>query len=127
MKVVGTTMITAVAALALLVPATGAATRPDDRDGARGPGAFVEQGMAMDPSMRASIQDAKTGIVRPDDRPGRREVPLSAPSTTDVVTDSFDWSDAGIGAGAVAGTGLLAIVLAGLALARYDRRRLGHA
>jgi hypothetical protein len=151
MKVLVTTVTAMAAAAVLLVPVAGSATRPDDRGGLRGPGgaqsAFVENqqelwmdpaiasvvsasasDLPLDPALRAAIQDARSGIIRPDDRPGRREVPLEVPSIVPTgATDSFDWTDAGIGAGAVAAGGLLTLVLAGLVFARHDRRRLGHA
>ena len=145
MKVQATTLISMAAAVSLLVPVAGAATRPDDRAGARGPGGgsqsarWMEPAIAavvsasssepaIDPAVQAAIQDARSGAIRPDDRPGRREVPLTVPSIVPSgATDSFDWTDAGIGAGAVAAGGLLTLVLAGFLLGRHDRRRLGPA
>jgi hypothetical protein len=145
MKILVTTVIAIAAAAVMLVPVAGAATRPDDRAGVRGPGGVAQSELwmdpaiatvvsasssepALDPALRSAIADGGTGAVRPDDRPGRREVPLTVPSIVPSgTTDSFDWADAGIGAGAVAAGGLLTLVFAGLVFARHDRRRLEHA
>ena len=123
MKTKAATAISLVAALVLVVPVAGAAMRPDDRGGARGPGA-----VSADHAFRAAIRDAGSGAVRPDDRPGRREVPIEAASLVPAPTaDGFDWTDAGVGAGVVAAGGVLMLILTGILLGRHDRRRLGHA
>jgi hypothetical protein len=86
----------AASSLALTFPAFGA-TRPDDRSGVRGPGETVvpTQTVGGDPGMSA----------RPDNRAGTLGV--GADSTDTAVgagtTGSFDWTDAGIGAGIGAG------------------------
>jgi hypothetical protein len=111
MNVVLKTSISIVAALAVAVPAASAATRPDDRPGLRGPGAVAE-----------SFAES----VRPDDRAGRREVPLEVPIVTPTTAaDGFDWDDAGVGAGTVGG--IVALLLGGMYVARHGRRSLEQA
>jgi hypothetical protein len=91
------------ACLAAALPATAAATRPDDRPGLRGP-------------------DAGTIIrLRPDDRGGVRG-PSAAPPVLHSVTatsGAFDWDDAATGAAVMFG----AISFAGIALMASSRRR----
>jgi hypothetical protein len=68
--------------------------RPDDRAGARGPGAenYLAHGL------------------RPDDRAGVRGIPnvSNDPAVVRVKIDEFSWSDAGIGAASGLGFALLA-------------------
>jgi len=88
---------------------TTAPTRPDDRAN-HGSGAFVT--------------DASSEIVRPDDRAWRG---VGLPPTVEVVqsppvrVDGFDWADAGIGAAAALGLGLL---LAGASALVVRRQRV---
>jgi hypothetical protein len=95
--------------LAAAVPATAAATRPDDRAGVRGPTAAT------------SAQRA----VRPDDRAGVRG-PLSASRMTHAVvatSRTFDWGDAATG-GAVT-FGAISVLGQGV-LASRRRGRIAH-
>ena len=118
----------------------------------RGPGgrlAFVDRRVGWTPAIAAVVSASTSepadrsgpaggdrrmraaGAIRPDDRPGRREVPLDGSVDRAYgATDSFDWTDAGIGAGAVAAGGLLTLVLAGLVLGEARsapaRARLTH-
>ena len=88
---------------------TTAPTRPDDRAN-HGSGAFVT--------------DTSSEIVRPDDRAWRG---VGLPPTVEVVqsppvrVDGFDWADAGIGAAAALGLGLL---LAGASALVVRRQRV---
>jgi hypothetical protein len=95
---------------ALVVAAPGAAlaggnsgVSPDDRPGAHGIG----------PSPAS---------ISPHDRPGPRGtgVTTTPPATIVVHPTGFDWTDAGIGAGAMAG---LTLVAAGGLAATATRRR----
>ena len=111
-----------VALAALVVLGAGAATaaggtRPDDR-ATHGPGSIgiAETTAPIRPDDRANhgpgafVRDTSSEIVRPDDRAWRGAGP--APSveivkTPSVRVDGFDWADAGIGATAALGFGLL--------------------
>lgn len=84
-KLIGTLVL----ALALAVPAAQAA-RPDDKAGARGPGAIAaESSVSRHPDNRAgargpgafSPSTAVTATSRPDDRAGAR-VPASSPPSS---------------------------------------------
>jgi hypothetical protein len=89
-------------ALAGSTDAAQRATRPDDRAGARGPGAVASAGATL--------------ATRPDDRAGARGPGAISPGTTTVVVRSantFDWGDAAIGV--VSGMGF-ALLLVGLAV-----------
>jgi hypothetical protein len=157
MKVLLTTLVSLVAASALLVPVAAAGSRPDDRSGVRGPGAqlwldpsiasvvtgqsdevWLEPSIAnavaqashpalwLDPAIADAVRSAASVSVRPDDRAGRRESPLLQVAAEPApATRSFDWSDAGIGAGAVAG--IFGLIVTGLLVVRNGRRELGHA
>ena len=175
MKVLLTTMVSLVAASALLVPVAAAGSRPDDRNGVRGPGAqlwldpsiasvvtaestelWLDPSIAnavadasqsqlwtdpsianavadashpalwLDPAIADAVRSAASVSVRPDDRSGRRESPLLQVAAEPApATRSFDWSDAGIGAGAVAG--IFGLIVTGLLVARNGRRELEHA
>jgi len=117
MNVVLKTLIVVGASLVVAVPAGAAATRPDDRPGARGPGAIA------DPALADAVGSGTGAPIRPDDRAGRREVPLGVPILTpSAVTDGFDWGDAGIGAGTVGG--IAGLLLAAASIARGGRRGL---
>jgi hypothetical protein len=76
---------------------TTAPIRPDDRAN-HGPGAFV--------------RDTSSEIVRPDDRAWRGAGPaptVAIVESPSVRVDGFDWADAGIGAAAAFGFGLLLV------------------
>jgi hypothetical protein len=96
----------AVASLAVVLPATAAMTRPDDRAGAFGPGGQVRAGIA----------------VRPDDRAGARGTIASPPVLHSVTATSgaFSWSDAGAGAAVTFGA-LSLIGIGVLATRRHGR------
>jgi hypothetical protein len=79
----------------------------------------------VDPALAEVVRTATSSSVRPDDRAGRRELPLAVPTSTPAtVTRSFDWGDAGIGAVAA---GFLTVVAAGILLGRRGRHELEHA
>ena len=156
MKVQLTTLVSIVAAAALLAPAAGAATRPDDRGGIQGAGvqlwldpslasvvaeesselwvdpsignAIADESRAevwLDPALSEAVRVDATTSVRPDDRAGRREAPLSqATPATDGDAGRFETTDLMVRIGAVAFLGLIA---AGYLFDRYGRRQLGHA
>jgi hypothetical protein len=89
------------------------ATRPDDRAGARGPGA-IEQPHTVSTS------------TRPDDRAGTRG-PGAIEQPTIVVTQSstgFDWGDAFVGALGGIGTALLLTGALFLLLGQRTRTRI---
>lgn len=101
-------LATAVAA-AIAVPAA-VATRPDDRDGARGPGAVL-------------VVEKTTSIAptHPDDRAGPRGPgPGTAASSGAATVDGFDWRDAGVG---LAGGLVVALVAAGAAVTLSQRHQ----
>jgi hypothetical protein len=78
------------------------ATRPDDRAGARGPGAVASAGATL--------------ATRPDDKAGTRGPGAISPGISTIVVRSantFDWGDAAIGV--VSGMGF-ALLLVGLAV-----------
>lgn len=111
-----------VAALASLVLAVGTATaaggtRPDDRAN-HGPGAVGVEATTTStrPDDRAIhgpgaiAAETSTQVVRPDDRAWRGVGPeptVEIVETPSVHVDGFDWADAGIGAAAALGLGLL--------------------
>jgi hypothetical protein len=79
------------------VAATSAPVRPDDRAN-HGPGAFTTV--------------TSREIVRPDDRAWRGVGPaptVEIVESPSVRVDGFDWADAGIGAAAALGFGLLLV------------------
>jgi hypothetical protein len=123
--------LTAVAASVIL--AAGAATaaggiRPDDR-ATHGPGSIgiAEMTAPTRPDDRANhgagavASDSASQIVRPDDRAWRGTGPAT---TVEIVqppsvrVDGFDWADAGIGAAAAFGFGLLLVGASALVLRR---------
>jgi hypothetical protein len=93
-----------VASLVVVVPATAAEARPDDRAGALGPGA---QRLALT-------------AVRPDDRVGVRGAIASPPVLHPVSATSgaFDWDVAAAGAAVTLGV----ISLAGIGVLASRRR-----
>ena len=94
-----------------------AGIRPDDRGGIRGPNG---------PSFMSA--PAPTAAVRPDDRAGIRGVDATTVAAAEVsvgAASTFDWGDAGVGAG----TTLCLVLLAGGLLAARGRlrARIAHA
>ena len=99
--------------------------RPDDRAGARGPGALA----SADAAQRATRPDDRAGArgpgavasatppaTRPDDRAGARGPGALSQATSTIVVrpaNTFDWGDAAIGG--VSGMGF-ALLLAGVAV-----------
>jgi hypothetical protein len=97
---------------------TPAGVRPDDRGGIRGP---------VGPSfMTAPTQT--TNAVRPDDRAGIRGIDSTTVAASEVsvgAASTFDWGDAGVGAGSTLG---LVFLAGGLLMARGRvRARAVHA
>jgi len=104
-------------------------TRPDDRAGFRGVGGPLSASAAgattaVRPDDRAGIRGVgsplsaaaagTTTAVRPDDRAGARGIgPTEVVAATATVdgSSSFDWRDAGIGAGGMLGLVLVAAAL----------------
>jgi hypothetical protein len=87
------------------------ATRPDDRSGVRGPGATVA----------TQVESGEPGLAaRPDNRAGVLGVGADA-SVPAATSDGFDWTAAGIGAGATGAFVLLVGVAAMLAMPRRQR------
>jgi hypothetical protein len=87
-----------------------AATRPDDRAGIHGPGAVVA----------AQVDGGDPGLApRPDNRAGVLGIGTDT-SVTPVTGNGFDWTAAGIGAGA---TGAFVVLVAAAALLAMPRRQ----
>jgi len=129
------------AAAAFAIPATADTlaqghVRPDDRAGILGPGRVTGPAatIVVRPNDRAGLQGpvgSSTGAiqsfgnVRPDDRFGARGTggpstpPIPAPIVVRVATRGFDWNDAAIGA--VAGAGLILLLLGAALLHRHAR------
>ena len=115
---------TTAAAFALVVPSWAVgAERPDDRAGPLGVGGA--QALAS-----TGVGDG-SAVLRPDDRAALRgpgafdaTVVVATPGAITAAADSFDWTDAAIGAlGALA-----VVVLAGaLGVAAVRARQGGHA
>jgi hypothetical protein len=132
---------------ALLVP-VAQAERPDDRAGARGPGAFAAQAPTVThPDNRGGIHgpgafEGQQAVIRPDDRagvrgpgaagspeptvathPDNRADPRGPGSVTAVLVEpgssGFDWGDGLIGA--LGGAGL-ALLLTGSAFLLMNQR-----
>jgi hypothetical protein len=88
-----------------------ATTRPDDRSGVRGPGAVVtSHGGSGEPGLAA----------RPDNRAGALGVGTSESASAADTSNGFDWTAAGIGAGA---TGAFVVLVAAAAMLALPRRR----
>lgn len=105
-----------------------AGTRPDDRAGIRGPNAPsfmtghpVQPTVGVRPDDRGGIRGpngpsfmkapAPSSAVRPDDRAGIRGIDSTTVAATEVSlggASSFDWGDAGVGAGSTLGLILIA-------------------
>lgn len=156
MKVQLTTLVSIVAAAALLAPAAGAATRPDDRGGIQGAGVelwldpsiasvvadeaselWVDPSIAnaiadgartelwLDPALAEAVRAEATTATRPDDRAGRREVPLfEATTAAGTSTGGSEAYDPMVRIGAVL---VLALIAAGFLFMRHGRRQLEHA
>lgn len=103
--------------LAVGVATAAGGTRPDDR-ASHGPGSIgiAETTAPTRPDDRsnrrpgAAARDSSSEIVRPDDRAWRGTGPaptLGIVQPPTVRVDGFDWADAGIGAAAALGFGLL--------------------
>jgi hypothetical protein len=92
---------------ALLAPSALAAQRPDDRAGARGPGA-------------AEILSTS---VRPDDRTGTRGPGELTSRVVQPASTGFDWGDALIGCFGGIGTTLVLMGLVFLVTSRRSRAR----
>jgi hypothetical protein len=123
--------LVAVAASVILAAGVATAaggTRPDDR-ATHGPGSigFAESSASVRPDDRpnhgpgAFARGASSETVRPDDRAWRGAAPTP---TVEIVrspslrVDGFDWADAGIGAVAALGFGLLLVATTALVLRR---------
>ncbi len=105
--------------------------RPDDRSGVRGlEPASVGAATDLSEIQRQVEADRIQSLIgaesrRPDDKAGFHGPGLVQTKTAELVTvsgDGFDWSDAGIGAGAM--VGIVLVLMSGLAL---SRRRSGLA
>ena len=118
-----THLVALVTSFALVTCANAAigSTRPDDR-ATHGPSAItlVQPTDVVRPDDRATHGPSAitlaqpTDVVRPDDRASRpstitlEQVPVIAPGGSGPVhADGFDWLDAGIGAAAALGLGLI--------------------
>jgi hypothetical protein len=106
-----TVLATAVAASLVFTISAFAATRPDDRAGVRGPGAAVA----------TQVESSGPGLApRPDNRAGVLGIG-SEESTSAATSSGFDWTAAGIGAGATGAFVVLAAAAAMLAMPRRQR------
>jgi hypothetical protein len=125
-------MVAASLALGVGVVAAQGGTRPDDRTnhGVGSIGAAGSSGVGVvRPDDRAThgpgalSADTVTQPVRPDDRAWRGigPAPSSAVSDTPTSRDGFDWADAGFGALAAFGLGLL---LVGVSVVVLRRQRV---
>lgn len=110
-KIIGTLVL----ALSLAVP-TAQAARPDDKAGARGPGAIAAQSsVSRHPDNRAGARgpgavSASTDVTtpsRPDDRAGARGPGVLTTVVAAPAPDGFDWRDALIGGLGGLGSALL--------------------
>jgi hypothetical protein len=125
------TYMVAVAAWLVLAVGTASAaggSRPDDRP-THGPGAIglTETAASVRPNDRAIhgpgafTSGTSSEIVRPDDRAWRGIGPaptVEIVQSPSVSADGFDWADAGIGAAAAVGFGLLLAGASALVLRR---------
>ena len=155
MKVLTTTLISLVAAAALLVPAAGAGTRPDDRNGVRGPGAQLwldpsiatvvaeqSESMWIDPSIANAVADSSKGDFWVDPaiaeavrvatatsvRPDDRAGRREAPLVETATEPGGSTSRVDWSdAGMGAALVFVALVAAGIMLGRHGRRELEHA
>jgi hypothetical protein len=115
---------TLVLAAALLAP-SALAQRPDDRAGARGPGAIAaQQSSSTRPDDRPGLRGhdgaaIRSTSVRPDDRAGMHGPGEFTPSVVQATSTGFDWGDALIGG--LGGVGA-ALALMGILLLVTSRR-----
>ena len=120
---------------------TGAATRPDDRAGMIGVGAVtLRSGRVPIDSLAASylremgltpsqIESWAVGVCSQEVKPADCFPPSTSNAPAAVRSNTFDWADAGIGAGATLG---LVLLLAGLGAVlvtgrQYRRRHVARA
>jgi hypothetical protein len=126
MKITRTPVLVAVlVTFAVVAPAVGAGTSPDDRSGPHGIGS-TDPG-TVTPDDRAGTRGIGPSPVTlsPDDRLGPRGDTVArtpTPATIIVRPGGFDWADAGVGAAVAVGAALLA---AGLLLVGR-RRSVAH-
>ena len=107
-----TVISAAVAASLVFTFSAFAATRPDDRAGVHGPGAAVA----------AQVGGDDPGLApRPDDRAGVLGVGSDESTAASVTRSGFDWTAAGLGAGATGAVMLLVGAAALLAMPRRQR------
>jgi hypothetical protein len=113
---------------ALLAPSALAAQRPDDRAGARGPGAAEILSTSVRPDDRAGARgpgaaEILSTSVRPDDRTGTRGPGELTSRVVQPASTDFDWGDALIGGFAGIGTTLVLMGLVFLVTSRRSRAR----
>ena len=104
-----TVIAAAVAASLFFTFSAFAATRPDDRAGVHGPGAAVATD-GRDPGL----------APRPDNRAGVLGVGSDESTAASVTRSGFDWTAAGLGAGA---TGAVILLVGAAALLAMPRRQ----
>jgi hypothetical protein len=105
------TVLAAAAATSLVFTFSAfAATRPDDRAGVHGPGAAVAT-YGGDPGL----------APRPDNRAGVLGIGSDERTSAAATSSGFDWTAAGIGAGATGAVLLLVGAAAMLAMPRRQR------
>jgi hypothetical protein len=105
------TLAAAVAASLVFTFSAFAATRPDDRVGVRGPGA----------ALAAKVESGDPGLApRPDNRAGVLGIGVDDSTSSAGTTGRFDWTAAGIGAGA---TGAFVVLVGAAAMLAMPRRQ----
>ena len=92
---------------------SGATLRPDDRSGVRGPALLVVATAALRPDDRSGVRGGGSALLAPP------VAPIVAVQTEDA---SFQWGDAGIGAGAVL-VAMMLVVGAIVLMARHRSAR----
>lgn len=118
----------ALAILALVGASAALAASPDDRALPRGVSPYqAAQSAGTLPDDRALPRGTTLSVVEPssspDDRPFARSIPApSQPTFVRVSSESFDWTDAGIGAASGFGIALV-LIGAGLVLVRRGADR----
>jgi hypothetical protein len=110
---------------ALLAPAARAANdnvRPDDRAGSRGTQVAGDSAVVVPDAVERYLMSHTPRVIASDDRPGIRgdfpSSPAGSLAQTQVVSDTFHWGDAGIGA-----VSALAFLLAAGGALTYMARR----
>jgi|GraSoiStandDraft_26_1057304.scaffolds.fasta_scaffold221190_2 hypothetical protein len=107
-----TVISAAVAASLVFTFSAFAATRPDDRAGVHGPGAAVA----------AQVGGDDPGLApRPDNRAGVLGIGSDESTSAAATSSGFDWTAAGLGAGATGAVILLVGAAAMLAMPRRQR------